>query len=126
MHRQLTLLQRYLSQHHLQAQLQYYPLFEANLFGFWNAPYLDYPLLVRILPPQPLGFHLLVTYDVRKELYSILVCNAFDDMQIYFNNSLSQLFFSDQYFTELVIVDRVAFQHRQVVEVARWIEEQLQ
>ena len=126
MHRQLSVLQSYLPKHQIQAQLQYYPLFEANLFGFWNAPYLDHPLVVKVLPSEPLGFHLLVTFDIREELYNVLVCNAFDDMQIYFNNSLSQLFFSDQYFTELVIVDRVAFQHREVGAVASWIEEQLQ
>ena len=52
MRNKLGLLGRALEKEKAAVQVQYYPLFEANLFGFWRAQYFDYPIMLNCLPKQ--------------------------------------------------------------------------
>ncbi len=102
----LLMLETQLRAARVPAKLQYYPLFEANLFGFWQAPYFDYPLFLRILPDRKLSPYLIVVYDVREETYKLIYCSPFDDLQFYFNDSFTRAFRGDRFFLELILVEK--------------------
>lgn len=112
MNAKLEVIQRCLLQFQLGSNLKYYPLFEANLFGFWNAPYLDYPVILTLSSPKPdQDSFLIIVFDVRSEAYVLLKCSPFDDLQFYFNHNYTNIFDTERYFMELVVVDAVLFSH---------------
>ena len=100
-------LQQALTASKIPVQLLNYPLFEANLFGFWRAPYFDYPMLLWCYPQENSNVYLLAVYDTREDEYLLLQCSPFDDLQFYFNESYTNTFDRNRYFMELIVIDRV-------------------
>lgn len=84
----------------------YYPLFEVNLFGFWRTNFFDHPVFLHFGPGAGPGTHIIAVYDIREEVYQLYQCSPFDDIQFYFNDSYTNSFNHDQFFMELVVVDR--------------------
>ncbi len=91
----------------MNANQLYYPLFEAPLFGFWNAPYLDYPVFLQLETNPREQYLYLVVYNVRQSAYQLLRCSPFDDLQFYFNESYTNSFDRAVFFMELVVVDHI-------------------
>lgn len=85
----------------------YYPLFEVNLFGFWRTNFFDHPVFLHFGPGNRPNTHLIAVYDIREEAFLLYQCSPFDDIQFYFNESYTNSFNHDQFFMELVVVDRV-------------------
>ena len=106
MRNKLGLLGRALEKEKAAVQVQYYPLFEANLFGFWRAQYFDYPIMLNCLPKQS-NYFLLCVFDVHENAYILYQCSPFEDLHFYFNESYLKSFDPKNYFTSLVIIDQV-------------------
>lgn len=107
MERQLQRLQQLLHAHRLPGRLMRYPLFEANLFGFWSAPYLEYPLFLLCATPPRYAGYMIVVYDVRVAQYKLLRCTPFDDFGFHLNETFLQHFKPEEDFTELLIEEEV-------------------
>ena len=88
--------------------VKFYPLFEANLFGFWRVPFFDYPLFLLIeVPGQPRGHYTLCVWDPRSSAYKLLQGSNFDDIQFYFNEAYTNSFQSPRYFVDLLTTERL-------------------
>jgi len=107
MRNKLGLLERTLDKKKAAIKVQYYPLFEANLFGFWRAQYFDYPIMLNCLPNQSNHYFLLCVFDVHENAYILYQCAPFEDLHFYFNESYLKSFDPESYFTSLVIIDQV-------------------
>lgn len=102
MNHQLVLMQQYLEQNGYVAVKQYYPLFEANLFGFWHAPYFDYPVFLLCSEREAEHF-LIIVFNPVQSAYQLLHCSIFDDLQFYFNESYMKSFNSNTHFLHLLV-----------------------
>lgn len=110
MEEKLALMNLLLKAHLLPSRCMHYPLFEANLFGFWSAAYLEYPVfLLCVAPPRDAGY-VIVVYDVRDGRYKLIRCVPFDDVGFYLNDTFLQNFSPEHFFTELIIVEEVLLQ----------------
>ncbi len=107
MRNKLGLLERTLEKKKVAIKVQYYPLFEANLFGFWRAQYFDYPIMLNCLPNQSNHYFLLCVFDVHENAYILYQCAPFEDLHFYFNESYLKSFDPENYFTSLVIIDQI-------------------
>lgn len=105
MQEKLGRLHQLLSEEKIPVKQLNYPLFEANLFGFWRAPYFDFPTLLWCYPNNNSQNFLLVVYDVRIQAYQLVKCSPFDDLQFYFNESYTNSFDKDSYFLDLIVID---------------------
>ncbi len=103
MEQKLTHLHQMLRMSRLPSRYMHYPLFEANLFGFWSAPYLEYPVfLLCAAPPRHSGY-VIVVYDVRDAHYKLIRCTPFDDAGFYLSDAFLQNFSPEHYFLELIV-----------------------
>ncbi|MCO6477855.1 MAG: arginine-tRNA-protein transferase [Phaeodactylibacter sp.] len=100
-------MQKFLIENNFWSQKLYYPLFEANLFGFWHAPYFDYPAFLLCSPRQNTNNYLMAVFDPREESYRLMRCSLFDDLQFYFNEAYTDSFDRRKHFLELVVVEEV-------------------
>lgn len=83
-----------------------YPLFEANLFGFWVVTCLDFPIFLWSYPRRNAKDHLAIVYDPRIAAYRVLNCSLFEDIQFYFRESYARSFDQERYFMDLLVMDR--------------------
>ena len=107
MESELSHLQTRLQQVGIPSRLQYYPLFEANLFSFWQAPYFDYPVFLWVRPDLPKTTYYLAVFNVREDALQLLRCAPFDDLQFYFNDSFARTFQQEHFFLELIVVEEL-------------------
>ncbi|HMQ48577.1 MAG TPA: arginine-tRNA-protein transferase [Saprospiraceae bacterium] len=107
MDRHLQEMCHYLNLNHSPCVKKYYPLFEANLFGFWHAPYLDYPVLLVCSQLENPHTFLITVFDPRQEEYHLMRCSIFDDLQFYFNPTFTESFNPKDHFLELLIIDEM-------------------
>lgn len=103
---QLINLQKQFIKRGLPCQVKYYPLFESNLFGFWQAPYFDYPILLHCFPQANANRFIIAVYDVRHQCFHLLQCSLLEDFQFFFNESYIKSFDQRRFFTELLVVNR--------------------
>lgn len=118
MRSKLGQLERLLKKQHTNVKNQYYPLFEANLFGFWRAQYFDYPLMLNCLPNQSNHYFLLSVFDIHQDAYILYQCSPFEDLHFYFNESYLKSFDPEHYFTKLVIIEEVLEKETSVEKMA--------
>ncbi|MCB0579373.1 MAG: arginine-tRNA-protein transferase, partial [Phaeodactylibacter sp.] len=107
MENRLDDMQQFLIRNNFWSQKLYYPLFEANLFGFWHAPYFDFPVFLLCSPRINANSFLMAVYDPRKEAFQLLRCSLFDDLQFYFNEAYTDSFDRRKNFLDLVVVEEV-------------------
>lgn len=84
-----------------------YPLFEANLFGFWQAPYLEHPVFLWCMPRRINMSYITVVYDLLKEHYVLLRCSQFDDLPFLLKKYPDASAYLPDNFTELLVVEDV-------------------
>lgn len=84
-----------------------YPLFEANLFGFWQAPYLEHPVFLWCMPRRVNRSYLTVVYDLLKEHYILLRCSQFDDLPFVLKDYPHPSAFFPITFIELLVMEDV-------------------
>ena len=129
MENRLLELQAALNTHSIDNHLFYYPLFEANLFGLFQASYLDFPVLLQIQSPYPSPqFYYLVVYDVRDDQYKLLRCSNFDDFRFYFNEAYTSSFDQNRFLVELMIMEQIlahTTSATELAEIVRRYHEQL-
>jgi arginine-tRNA-protein transferase len=108
MHQRLLDLSEQLQFMKVEHSIYRYPLFEAGLFGFWDAPYLEYPWLLQV---QDTGSHYLyfAVYNVRNHHYELLRCTPFDDLNFYFSESYTRTFNPKEFFMRLSVVDGLLY-----------------
>lgn len=106
MEQELSMLKKMLTKYGIPSQMKYYPLFESNLFGFWQAPYFDYPILLHCFPQKFANRFIMGVYDVRNQCFHILQCSLLEDFQFFFNESYIQSFDQHRFFTELLVINR--------------------
>lgn len=122
MERELLALQEQFSQSGIQTNYYYYPLFEANLFGYWNAPYFDYPNLLLLENEDNSKNYLAVVFDPREDAFFLLRCSEFDNVFFYFNSEFVNAFNNRKFFTELITADGVVAESADksvIVDIAR-------
>lgn len=106
MEQELQNLKRIFRQHNIACQLKFYPLFESNLFGFWQAPYFDYPILLHCFPQPSASRFIMGVFDVRHLSFHLLQCSLLEDFQFFFNESYIKSFDKRRFFTELLVINR--------------------
>lgn len=84
-----------------------YPLFEANLFGFWKAAYLEQPVFLWCYPQKVNKSYLVVVYDLQSAVYQLLQCTQFDDLPFYIHESEDNNDKNINKFTELLIIEKI-------------------
>lgn len=104
MEHKLAELQQYLKKLSIPGQKLYYPLFEANLFAFWQTDYFDYPVFLLCSPIEKSSVYYIVVYDVRDSSYILLECAPLDDLMFYVNESYANLFDPRSFFLELIVI----------------------
>ena len=112
MNARLQEMQQFLSHKGYKSQLLNYPLFEANLFGFWSAPYFDYPVFLLCSPRDHNRRFLIIVYDPAVSSYKLMVAALFDDLQLYFNHSYTESFDKRTNFVELLVIERMLEESR--------------
>lgn len=112
MNARLEEMQQYLKHKGYKSQQLCYPLFEANLFGFWSAPYFDYPVFLLCSPREDHRRFLIIVYDPGVSSYKLLVATLFDDLQLYFNHSYTESFDKYSNFVELLVVEEMLEESR--------------
>jgi arginyl-tRNA--protein-N-Asp/Glu arginylyltransferase len=110
MEQQAERLHQLLKSVRLPSRLMYYPLFEANLFGFWAAPYLEFPIFVLCAAPPRDSGYILAVYDVRDAQYKLLRCSPFEDAGFYLNDAFLKNFSPERFFLELLVVQETLLQ----------------
>ena len=104
---QLLKLQRVFQAQGIQTALKFYPLFEANLFGYWRLPYFDYPIFLLCKHYREQYLYDVIIYDPRTHLFQLLRCAGIEEFQFYFNDHFARNFQEDHFFTELISIERV-------------------
>jgi arginine-tRNA-protein transferase len=112
MNARLQEMQQYLTHKGYKSLMLNYPLFEANLFGFWSAPYFDYPVFLLCSPREQNRRFLIIVYDPSVSTYKLLVASLFDDLQLYFNHSYTESFDKRSNFVELLVIERILEESR--------------
>lgn len=100
----------------------YYPLFEANLFAFWQTDYFDFPLflLCNPDPKEKMSSYFIIVYDMRDGAYHLLECSPLEDLMFYVNESYTNMFDRQRFFLELIVIKErllrtTSHEHLQVV-----------
>ena len=107
MEHKLLGLQKTLADNGYPVKYYYYPLFEANLFGYWNAPYFDYPNLLLINPDNAAKKYYAVVFDPKDDAFLFIKCSEFDNVFFYFNSEFVNTFNKEKYLTELITIENV-------------------
>ncbi|MBV6655332.1 MAG: hypothetical protein KI786_16305 [Mameliella sp.] len=112
MNTKLQEMRQYLKHKGYKSEVLNYPLFEANLFGFWSAPYFDYPVFLLCSSRNNHRRFFIIVYDPSVSSYKLLVTALFDDLQLYFNHSYTESFDKRSNFVELLVVERLLEESR--------------
>lgn len=99
----LELIQDKLLEDGYDCQLLTYPFFEAGLSSFWQAPFLDYPIIL-ILKSTP--YYVIVSYDVVDECYYLLQCSPFNHKEFYFSSSFLKSLNPLTHLPDVLIVEK--------------------
>ncbi len=103
MHRKLGQLQQVLRQDGMPVKLLIYPFFEASLSAFWQAPFLDYPLIL-IVKTHP--YYLVISYDILDDCYYLLQCSPFNHREFYFNMAFLKSLDPATHLPEVLILEK--------------------
>lgn len=104
MQRKLDELQHIFKKNGIPSKRYLYPLFEANLFAFWQTEYFDFPVFLMCYPQEKSSSYFIVVYDIRFEAYHLLECTPLDDLMFYVNESYASLFDRRRFFLELIVI----------------------
>jgi leucyl-tRNA---protein transferase len=107
----LEILRQVALQMRLNLPIRFYPLFEANLFGYPSMPFFDYPLLVYGGETQEEDGHYILVFDPRTSHYQLLLCSNFDYSLFYFNDVYTSMFNAERHFTQLILLEQVLESH---------------
>ena len=107
MERRLKALKKQVQAAGFRSAVKLYPLFEANLFGFWRVPFFDYPLFLTVEVPGHRDVHNLIVWDPRTSAYKLLQGSNFDDIQFYFNEAYTNSFRDPRFFVDLITIERM-------------------
>ncbi len=122
MERKLQEMQQYLSHLGRRCKKMYYPLFEANLFGFWNAAYFEYPVFLLCQRAEKTSGFLAVTYSPIDNNFQLIQASLFDDMQFYFNDAYMGSFDRRSNFMEIMVIDKIIAYSEDPREIAETIK----
>lgn len=104
MHQKLDELQYVFNKNGIPAKKYLYPLFEANLFAFWQTDYFDYPIFLMCYPKNKANAYFIVVYDIGHQAYHLLECTPLDDLMFYVNESYASMFDPQRFFLELIVI----------------------
>lgn len=104
MHQKLDELQYVFGKNGIPSKKYLYPLFEANLFAFWQTDYFDFPVFLMCYPKNKASSYFIVVYDIHYQAYHLLECTPLDDLMFYVNESYANMFDPHRFFLELIII----------------------
>jgi leucyl-tRNA---protein transferase len=87
--------------------IKYYPLFEANIFGYPALPFFDYPILAYAGLTKDQDGRNIIVYDPRTKQYQLVHCSDFDYAMFYFNDNFVNTYNPERHFLELILVEEV-------------------
>lgn len=121
----LEVLRQAALQMRLHLPLKFYPLFEANLFGYPSMPFFDYPLMVYGGETQEEDGHYVLVFDPRTSQFQLLLCSNFDYSLFYFNDAYTSMFSPERNFVQLILMEQVleSSPHPEVVLQALMMEQ---
>ncbi len=118
MQTRLQILESALREQQIPCRYLHYPFFEANLFSFFSAPYLDYPVLLWCYPQEGAKTFLIAVFNVREDAWQLLKCATYEDMFLSMNAAYAASFDKRLFFLELASVDAVLCTTNDAVELA--------
>lgn len=118
----LLSLQKTLAENGYATKYFYYPLFEANLFGYWSAPYFDYPNLLLVNPDNEAKNYYAIVFDPADDAYLFIKCSEFDNVYFYFNSEFVNTFNKEKYLTELITVDSIVAESADEADLVEMVE----
>ncbi|MEM1216065.1 MAG: arginine-tRNA-protein transferase, partial [Bacteroidota bacterium] len=103
-----------------------YPLFETNLFGFFDEHhYLEHPSLLALFPQaNQHQIKYFVVFDLQIQEYLVLHCESNDDFRFFLNENYLNTFDHSRFLLDLKAVKEILFHHADVQTVAQWIQRQ--
>ena len=122
MEKQLKALKQDIQGLGVRSALKFYPLFEANLFGFWRVPFFDYPLFLLIDLPKHKELYNICVWDPRTSAYKLLQGSNFDDIQFYFNEAYTNSFQDPRFFVDLITTERMLHLSPDRSEITRMLQ----
>ena len=107
MERKLASLNDTLRMTRLPSRFMYYPLFEANIFGFLDETCVEFPVFLLCAAPPRHNGYVIVVYDVRDQQYKMVRCTPFEDFNFFLSDSFLQNFSPENYFLELILQEEI-------------------
>jgi len=95
----------------------YYPYFSMGFMGAWDNRFVKFPVLISTGNLLPQG-EVFVSYDIEKEVYTLLVAAVAEDYSQFINMEVSQEYQDPAYISTLLKEEMILFVSKEAVDMA--------
>lgn len=119
----LNEVQHFLNRLQITNEQTIYPLYEANMLGYWEENFLEHPLFLSCFPERKDYLYCVLTYDLRKEKYIVYQCSESEELNFIFQQNTAELDNTGMVnmMFDLLIKKRQLIETDSLVEVAKAI-----
>jgi len=120
----LVEIQDFLNRLQISNQKSMYPLYEANMLGYWQENFLEHPLFLMCFPEEKDDYHYhVLTYDLMKEKYLVYQCAESEELSLIFKPNPDYTPTNQEFSTvlDLLIKKKLIIESTSLVEVAKAI-----
>lgn len=107
MKNKLLALEKALFDEEIAAKSLIYPFFEANLFSFWPAKYIDHPLILQIEISTQHPLKPIVAYDLKTANFILMYCISIKEISHYFNKRFLSSLDPGKHYNEILIKQQI-------------------
>ncbi len=113
----------FLNRIQINSQKMIYPLYEANMLGYWQENFMEHPLFILCFPEREDYFFQVLTYDLRKEKYLVYQCAPSEELSVMFEKRDDWNPTQGEFdlMMDLIVKKRILFESDSVAEIAKAI-----